>query len=172
MLGQGVDQALAGMQVVTAGVLVRALYRPLSRRSLYPGWQPAVAWRLPTLQGALNFVAYAGPICGVLITKVIIYGVPCNLRRSLQAPKHMLELCAMLGGASCACVVSTLVQGPHCMQCAMDALGLQCAAVVSSEDHPAAACKGCTYLAQTCAWAALQHCRQRRLQCSGQVQGG
>ena len=57
-------------------MLVRALYRPLTRRSLFPGWRPAVTWRLPTLQGALNFVAYAGPICGVLICKVVIYGAP------------------------------------------------------------------------------------------------
>ncbi len=66
---------------MTAGVLIRALYRPLSRRSLFPTWRPAVTWRLPTLQGALNFVAYAGPICGVLICKVIIYGAAdrfCN----------------------------------------------------------------------------------------------
>ena len=61
-------------QAVTAGMLVWALYRPLSRRSLFPRWQPDVAWRLPSLQGAFNFVAYAGPICGVLITKVIVYG--------------------------------------------------------------------------------------------------
>ncbi len=66
------------VQIVTAGVLIWALYRPLSRRSLFPRWQPAVAWRLPTLQGAFNFVAYAGPICGVLITKVIVYGEPCT----------------------------------------------------------------------------------------------
>ena len=78
--GDADQEALAGVQVVTAGVLVRALYRPLSRRSLFPTWRPAVTWRLPTLQGALNFVAYAGPICGVLICKVIIYGAPnvCN----------------------------------------------------------------------------------------------
>ena len=73
------------VQAVTAGVLVWALYRPLSRRSLFPRWQPDVAWRLPTLQGAFNFVAYAGPICGVLITKVVVYGArhaqhgPCSL---------------------------------------------------------------------------------------------
>ena len=60
--------------MVTAGLLVCALYRPLRSRALFPGWKADVRWRLPQLQGALNFVAYAGPICGVLITKVIIYG--------------------------------------------------------------------------------------------------
>ena len=74
-LSQAFHEETDGVQVVTAGVLIRALYKPLSRRSLLPKWQPDVAWRMPTLQGALNFVAYAGPICGVLITKVIVYGM-------------------------------------------------------------------------------------------------
>lgn len=56
-------------------MLLWALYRPLGKRSLFPGWRADVRWRLPTLQSAVNFVAYAGPIAGVLITKVIIYGV-------------------------------------------------------------------------------------------------
>lgn len=63
------------VQVVTAGVLIWSLYRRLSKRSLFPGWKPALTWRLPSLQGAFNFVAYAGPICGVLLTKVVVYGV-------------------------------------------------------------------------------------------------
>jgi hypothetical protein len=75
----------AAVQVVTAGVLIWALYRPLSRRSLFPKWRPAVAWRMPTLQGAFNFVAYAGPICGVLITKVIVYGEQCTDSLPLQS---------------------------------------------------------------------------------------
>ena len=84
------------VQAVTAGVLVWALYRPLSRRSLFPRWQPDVAWRLPSLQGAFNFVAYAGPICGVLITKVIVYGARhaprplCNLPCLSECSVHVV----------------------------------------------------------------------------------
>ena len=84
------------MQIVTAGVLIRALYRPLSRRSLFPTWRPAVTWRLPTLQGALNFVAYAGPICGVLICKVIIYGTTrfqIGLYRQGGMPTSLASAC-------------------------------------------------------------------------------
>lgn len=62
-------------QILTAGALLWALYRPLGKRALFPGWRADVRWRLPSLQSAINFVAYAGPIAGVLITKVIIYGV-------------------------------------------------------------------------------------------------
>jgi hypothetical protein len=29
---------------------------------------------MPSLRSAVNFVGYAGPIAGVLVTKVIIYG--------------------------------------------------------------------------------------------------
>lgn len=90
----------AAVQVVTAGGLIWALYRPLSRRSLFPKWQPAVAWRLPTLQGAFNFVAYAGPICGVLITKVIVYGEQCADILPLQS--RQLSCMPNLPSAVCA----------------------------------------------------------------------
>ncbi len=63
-----------GWQIMTAGALLWGLYRPLGKRSLFPGWRADVRWRLPSLQSVINFVAYAGPIAGVLITKVIIYG--------------------------------------------------------------------------------------------------
>lgn len=63
-----------GCQILTAGALLWGLYRPLAKRSLFPGWQADVRWRLPSLQSVINFVAYAGPIAGVLFTKVIIYG--------------------------------------------------------------------------------------------------
>ena len=62
------------MQIVTAVSLVAALYRPLRRRSLFPGWKVDVRWRLPSPQAVFTFVGYAGPICGVLFTKVLIYG--------------------------------------------------------------------------------------------------
>ncbi len=66
-------------QILTAGVLLWALYRPLRRRSLFPGWRADVRWRVPSPQSALTFVGYAGPIAGVLITKVIIYGEPADV---------------------------------------------------------------------------------------------
>lgn len=62
------------MQIVTAVSLVAALYRPLRRGSLFPGWKVDVRWRLPSPQAVFTFVGYAGPICGVLFTKVLIYG--------------------------------------------------------------------------------------------------
>ncbi|KAK9906444.1 hypothetical protein WJX75_001914 [Coccomyxa subellipsoidea] len=71
----GASLATAVAQILTAGALLWALYRPLGKRALFPGWRADVRWRLPSLQSAINFVAYAGPIAGVLITKVIIYGV-------------------------------------------------------------------------------------------------
>ena len=75
MLASSLPPRLPCVQILTTTVLVAAMYRPLRRRSLFPGWQVDVRWRLPSLKAALVFVGYAGPICGVLLTKVLIYGV-------------------------------------------------------------------------------------------------
>lgn len=83
-------------QILTAGVLLWALYRPLGKRSLFPAWRADVRWRLPSLQSAFNFVAYAGPIAGVLITKVIIYGEPLTVGMGYLHPHEPHNLTAQI----------------------------------------------------------------------------
>jgi hypothetical protein len=64
---------LFDLQIVTAGILIRALCLPLREGSLGAGWRLRVKWRLPTPASALRFLQYAGPICGVLVAKVLTY---------------------------------------------------------------------------------------------------
>ena len=37
------------------------------------GQQVAISWRLPSLAAALVFVKFAGPICGIMASKVAMY---------------------------------------------------------------------------------------------------
>ena len=59
------------MQVVTAVLLLQAMKQPLRESSVSPGLVPDVRWRIPAPDALLRFLLYAGPICGVLITKTV-----------------------------------------------------------------------------------------------------
>ncbi len=62
------------MQVVCAGALFYAMRSPLRQSSVLPGLVPELSFRLPTVRAARVFLSYAGPICGVLLSKVFMYG--------------------------------------------------------------------------------------------------
>lgn len=61
------------LQVVTAVLLLRAIKQPLRKSSTSPGLVPDVQWRIPSPTALLRFLIYAGPICGVLVTKTVCY---------------------------------------------------------------------------------------------------
>ena len=92
------------MQILTTGVLVAAMYRPLRRRSLFPGWRVDVRWRLPSPRATLVFIGYAGPICGVLLTKVLIYGARApDLKLTLLKRRSGNENAQVARCGTCSC---------------------------------------------------------------------
>lgn len=60
-------------QVVVAVLLVLAVYKPLPKWSPIAGWELKIDWRLPSLKSTKRFLIFAGPICFVLLTKVLMY---------------------------------------------------------------------------------------------------
>ena len=66
-------------QVLTAGLLVLALRRPL-QGAVAGGQRVTITWRLPSLTSAANFLRYAGPVAFVLLTKCFMYSAspPCT----------------------------------------------------------------------------------------------
>ena len=60
-------------QVVVAVLLVLAVYKPLPKWSPIAGWELKIDWRLPSFKSTKRFLIFAGPICFVLLTKVLMY---------------------------------------------------------------------------------------------------
>lgn len=61
------------MQVIVAALLIAATYRPLPAWSPVSGWHMSIDWRVPTIRSTQRFLLFAGPICFVLLTKVLMY---------------------------------------------------------------------------------------------------
>lgn len=60
------------MQVLTAGLLVLALRRPL-KGAVAGGQRVTINWRLPSLATVATFLRFAGPVAFVLLTKCFMY---------------------------------------------------------------------------------------------------
>ena len=61
------------VQMVTAGALLLAMRRPLPKKSIAAGWLCEPRLQRVPLQALTQMLAYAGPICIVLLTKTFIY---------------------------------------------------------------------------------------------------
>eukprot|EP00884_Botryococcus_braunii_P015914 jgi/Botrbrau1/3005/Bobra.0070s0004.2 len=70
----GASAATSIAQVLAAGALVWAMNQPLRDSALLPGFVPDIRLRIPNLQVVRVFLSYAGPVCGVLLSKVFMYG--------------------------------------------------------------------------------------------------
>ncbi len=94
-----------GLQVVTAVLLLQAIKRPLRKSSVSPGLVPNVRWRIPNAQALVRFLLYAGPICGVLVTKTVRIHLPCCPSVSFSGHEALaaLLLCLCLIGLRIAC---------------------------------------------------------------------
>ena len=70
------------MQTIVATLLVAAVYRPLPKWSPIHGWELRINWRVPSLAAISRFLLFAGPICFVLLTKVVMYSEHSPLQKS------------------------------------------------------------------------------------------
>ena len=59
-------------QILTAGLLVLALRRPL-KGAVAGGQRVTIDWRLPSVASAATFLRFAGPVAFVLLTKCFMY---------------------------------------------------------------------------------------------------
>ena len=64
--------AFGAWQIVTALLLFLALRRPL-QGTVANGQRVVVNWRLPSLAAVFVFLKFAGPIAGIMLTKVVMY---------------------------------------------------------------------------------------------------
>ena len=70
------------MQTIVATLLVAAVYQPLPKWSPIHGWELRINWRVPSLAAISRFLLFAGPICFVLLTKVVMYSERAPLQNS------------------------------------------------------------------------------------------
>jgi len=54
-------------------LLIWSVHKPLPAWSPISHWQLQIKWRIPGLRATIRFLKFAGPICFVLLTKVLIY---------------------------------------------------------------------------------------------------
>ena len=72
------SRGCAWPQVATAALLLLALRKPL-RGTVAGGQRVAIDWRLPSVAAAWVFLKFAGPICGIMLSKVAMYS-ECTLQ--------------------------------------------------------------------------------------------
>jgi len=82
--------------VITAGLLVLALRRPL-KGTVAGGQRVNITWRLPALSAAANFLRYAGPVAFVLLTKCFMYSASLrHLAMTTIFIRRLSMLCSRL----------------------------------------------------------------------------
>ena len=82
------------VQAVTALALLAAMRRPLPRKSVAPGWVCEPRMRRVSMAAVGRMLAYAGPICLVLLTKTGIYCAPSALCRHQKLLATLRGACA------------------------------------------------------------------------------
>ena len=82
--GLGLASSFGSVQTIVATLLVAAVYRPLPKWSPIHGWELRINWRVPSLAAISRFLLFAGPICFVLLTKVVMYSERSPLQNSQE----------------------------------------------------------------------------------------
>lgn len=99
VMGWGITGAAVATvvaQVAVSVLLIWSVYKPLPSWSPISHWKLHIKWRLPTLRAAVRFLTFAGPICFVLLTKVLIYNRLSSYSSSLGATQSGANHIAMI----------------------------------------------------------------------------
>lgn len=100
---RGLTHVPCCMQIVTAGMLVVAMRKPLPARSNVAGWVVPVKAEIPTADAVKRFLLYAGPICGVLAIKTVLYSEACSSCIALIS-EALTAVCSSYGlGSTMSC---------------------------------------------------------------------